>query len=126
MKRILIVDNEADITRLVSDTIRDAFTHFEVVQHNDWAEAVFEIEESKPFDLVITDFHMPRGREGLTLTNAVRRVSNTTKIILMSSDVTERDMEDIHPDRFLPKPIKLDFLIAMVKDLLPELEPRPV
>ncbi len=125
MKRILILDNEPDIVRLIATIIAQNWTHFEITKENDWTEAVSIIEDVPPFDLVITDFRMPRGREGLSVVKAVRERSNATKIILMSSDITQPDMEEARPDKFLQKAFTVGSVVAAIKELIPDIEECP-
>ncbi len=56
-KKILIVDDEEDIARLVADFIREM--GFEVASANDGWEALSIIESFKP-DIVVSDIHMPK------------------------------------------------------------------
>jgi CheY-like chemotaxis protein len=123
--KVLIVDDELQIIELVSRVIRCKWTHFEVTQQNDWTEAVFSLERGSQFDLVITDLRIPGGREGLSVIKAVRENPNPAKIILMSGDATEADLQEAMPDKFLPKPFPVGSLIAAIEELLPNIESRP-
>ena len=124
MKRILIVDDRKDVTTAVSQLMLQAGTHFEVTQYNDWMAAVEEIETAEPFDLIVTDFRMPRGWEGLAIVQAARAKSTGTKVIVMSSDMTTTDRQDSAADGYLVKPFRLETFILMIQSLVPDLEPR--
>gem|GEM_PF-6455743 len=127
MKRILVVDNEPQLVDTVCRIIDRSFTHFDMTRLTDWTEAVFKIKEAKePFDLVITDFRMPRGREGLAVIKAARDRSPVTKVITMSSDMTHQDMVDCAADGHLEKPMGLvKQLASLMSQLIPDLEAKP-
>ncbi len=129
MKRILIVDNEECMVAVVNEIILDMATHFEITQHTDWTTAVDDIEgcdPHNPYDLVITDFRMPRGREGLAVIKAAREKSTHTKVIVMSGDMTETDRKDAAANEYLMKPFDANQTKAMVRKLLPDLEAKPI
>jgi DNA-binding NtrC family response regulator len=120
MKRILIVDDEKEITDFLGLIVKDLGNDIEVTVENSWSDAISIIEEAKqPFDLVITDFCMPRRRQGLPVIAAARRNAVSTKVILMSSDATAQDKVDANPDRFIAKPFDLRAFIATINELLP-------
>lgn len=124
MKRILIVDDELGVVRLLATLITRAFSHFEITQEHDWTKAISIIENVPAFDLVITDFRMPVGREGLSVIKAVKERSLATKVILISSDMTDREKEEAMPDKFLQKPFRNEILVAAIQELIPDIEAR--
>lgn len=57
-KRILILDDQPEITEIVEDFINDKYTDVITVTSNDPKDAL-ELLQSEFFSLVITDHHMP-------------------------------------------------------------------
>ena len=78
MSRILIVDDEPQITRMLRTSL---VSHgYDVVSAANGAEGLASFERFKP-DLVITDLSMPV-MDGLALTMEIRRLSRTPIVIL--------------------------------------------
>ena len=78
MSRILIVDDEPQITRMLRASL---VSHgYDVVSAANGMEGLATFEKSRP-DLVITDLSMPV-MDGLALTEEIRRISRTPIIVL--------------------------------------------
>lgn len=80
-KRILVVDNEAKMRRILELSLR-SMGH-EVEQAGDGQEALAKIE-SGSFDLVLTDLRMPR-LDGIGLLAALRDADNDIPVIVMTA-----------------------------------------
>ncbi|PTR34053.1 two-component system response regulator AtoC [Luteibacter sp. OK325] len=80
-KRILVVDNEAKMRRILELSLR-SMGH-EVEQAGDGQEALAKIE-SGSFDLVLTDLRMPR-LDGIGLLTALRGADNDIPVIVMTA-----------------------------------------
>src|SRR5215831_4591266 len=80
-KRILLAEDEL----MVAQTIRMALTvddhAVEIAESGEKALALFNHAK---YDLVIADFKMP-GMDGLELAEAIKRVSPTTPVILLTA-----------------------------------------
>ena len=81
---------------------------------------IFEKEEQKEIDLLVTDVVMP-GMDGPTLAQRIRQNSPNLKIIFMSG-YTEDKLKDYMGENifFLPKPFTLKVLAEKVKEVLGE------
>ena len=77
MKRILVVEDEGKIARLVRDYLEHAVG---VVVAGDGEVALAEARRSRP-DLVVLDLGLP-GRDGLDVARSLRRVSNVPIVML--------------------------------------------
>src|SRR5208283_2976492 len=80
MKRILVVDDNAEVRRALSKTLLKA--GYDVITAEDGAAAV-RVYRGQSFDLVITDLIMPN-QEGLETIMELRRLTPEVKIIAIS------------------------------------------
>ena len=81
-EKILIVDDEPDMLKLLSMIIREK-TSYEVTTTNNPVEAL-DLAQKNPFDLVITDLKMP-GLDGIELLDAVKQVDTDMPIIIITA-----------------------------------------
>ena len=82
-RRILIVDDDPDLLRLLADSIGLCCAECEVVRASD-GRAALEQLEGQPFDLILTDYQMP-GMNGLELASTVHQTSPGTPIVLVTA-----------------------------------------
>jgi CheY-like chemotaxis protein len=118
--QILIADDNADITQLLSEylTIRK----HRVIVVNDGFALAQKAAEHKPH-LIITDIQMP-GAYGSSVYQVLQKDPKTNAIpILFISAHPYEKLKNILPvdpkTRFLKKPIPFDKLDAAIKELLP-------
>lgn len=111
--RILIVDDERQITRVLRTSLQSS--GYEVSVANNGAEA-FNLFKAAAPDLVITDLSMPE-MDGLELTRAIRAVSEVPIIVL-----SVREQEPIKvaaldegADDYVTKPFSMQELLARVR-----------
>ncbi|MBN2092863.1 response regulator [candidate division KSB1 bacterium] len=82
-KKILIVDDEEDITWGISRSLNKEKSLFRVTCAHSGTEALDFLNKS-PFDLVISDIRMP-GINGLELLLEIRKKFPQTKVIIMTA-----------------------------------------
>jgi len=112
-ERILVVDDEAQITRVLRASL---FTQrYDVRTTNDPYEALRTIDEWKP-DLIITDLMMPE-MTGVDLCRAVRRKATTPILVLSVRDQERVKVEalDAGADDYVTKPFNIQELLARVR-----------
>ncbi|NII10572.1 sigma-54 dependent transcriptional regulator [Oleiagrimonas sp. C23AA] len=80
-KRILVVDNEARMRRVLELSLLQMGHH--VVQAADGAEALLALD-SGPFDLVLTDLRMPR-KDGIDLLRDMRARGEAVPVIVLTA-----------------------------------------
>ena len=116
MKRILVVEDESKIARLVRDYLEHA--GFEVVVAADGDVALAEARRSRP-DLVVLDLGLP-GRDGLDVARGLRRVSNVPIVMLTArGDETDRIVGlELGADDYVVKPFSPKELVARVRAVL--------
>lgn len=111
--RILVVDDEPQITRVLRMSLQSS--GYEVIVAKHGAEALERFLESPP-DLIITDLSMPV-MDGLELTRAIRRHSDTPIIVLSVRDqeATKVTALDQGADDYITKPFSMQELLARVR-----------
>ena len=115
-KRVLIVDNDKDISRMLEHTLKMLGPEYEIVTAMDSVTAISLIEKES-FALVLTDYMMPV-MTGIDLAMAVRRISPDTQVILMTAYGTTglRDTTKfLGLHGFLDKPFQLEQIQEIVK-----------
>jgi two-component system KDP operon response regulator KdpE len=112
-ERILVVDDEAQITRVLRAAL--AAQAYDVRTANDPEEALHVIEDWQP-DLIVTDLMMP-GMTGIDLCRAVRKKSRTPILVLSVRDQERSKVEalDAGADDYVTKPFNIQELLARVR-----------
>ncbi|HEY1580179.1 MAG TPA: response regulator transcription factor [Terracidiphilus sp.] len=113
MKRILVVDDERQITRMLRASLQSS--GYEVLTANNGVEGLEKFETGRP-DLIITDLAMPE-MNGLELTQAVRRLDRTPIIVLSVRDADAMKVRalDEGADDYLTKPFSVPELLARIR-----------
>jgi DNA-binding response OmpR family regulator len=116
VKRILVVEDEGKIARLVRDYLEHA--GFEVVVAGDGEVALAEARRARP-DLVVLDLGLP-GRDGLDVARSLRRTSNVPIVMLTArGDETDRIVGlELGADDYVVKPFSPKELVARVRAVL--------
>jgi two-component system KDP operon response regulator KdpE len=111
--RILIVDDERQITRVLRTSLQSS--GYEISIANNGLEA-FELFRSDAPDLVITDLAMPE-MDGLELTRAIRRIAETPIIVLSVREQETMKVAalDEGADDYVTKPFSMPELLARVR-----------
>ena len=120
MARILIVDDEADVRRMIRHVFERA--GHEVQAAGDGVEAMEQVHATSP-ELVITDIMMPR-QNGLTTIGALVERPFRPKIIAMTASVGGgpddylETARRLGADAVLRKPFRTHEVIELATDLL--------
>src|ERR1051325_3508322 len=85
--RVLVVDDEPLIRWSISETLGD--NGYEVVDSGDAESACNAVRRaSPPFDVILLDLRLPDS-EDLSLLRAIRQITPTTRVILMTAFGTQ-------------------------------------
>ena len=120
MKKILIVDDQAELRRLVEMTLRVG--EYQVLQAESGDEAIEIVRRERP-DLVLMDIMMPGGIDGLEATHILKNDPETSDcaIVMLTSKGQELDREkgsEAGADDYFVKPFSPLELIKKVEDVL--------
>jgi DNA-binding response OmpR family regulator len=121
MARILVVDDDPDITFAVSLYLKR--DHHEVRTAASRAEAMDALRDFPP-DLMILDVMMDQPDDGIAMAQELRRAGSTVPIIMLTSvgQVTGmtygRDSDLVPVEVFFEKPVRPDELLKAVAGLL--------
>lgn len=118
MKRILIVDDEERIRKLVSDFLkREGFQPWEAANGRE-ALDIFENEGSL-IDLIILDVMMPE-YDGWAVCREIRKYSKVPIIMLTARGQESDELFgfDLGADEYITKPFSPQVLVARVRALL--------
>ncbi|MBI4698394.1 MAG: response regulator [Nitrospirae bacterium] len=117
-EKLLIVDDEPDMLKLISMIIREK-THYEAVTTNNPLEAV-ELAKQGGFDLVIADLKMP-GLDGMELLEAVKHIDDSIPVIIITAfGNVESALETMHKGAFdfITKPFKKEQILFTIDKAL--------
>jgi DNA-binding response OmpR family regulator len=118
--RILIVDDEVDITRIIKQGLERE--DFEVEAFNDPEEALANFKAGS-YDLLLLDIRMPK-MNGFQLYKKLREIDDKTKICFITAfeiyyDEFRRVFPKVRVNCFVRKPVRLE---ELAKTIMEELE----
>ena len=118
---ILIIDDDQSLSALFKEGLE--FKGYKVAVANDGLQGISQACENRP-DLILLDFHMPGGG-GSTVYECLRELRVTAEIPIIF--VTAVPFEEVKASVpigahtfFLPKPVSLDKIVALIRKVLGE------
>ncbi|MDE6389937.1 MAG: response regulator transcription factor [Duncaniella sp.] len=115
--KILFVEDEADLTLIVADTLKGQ--GYEVVTAENGI-AGLERFKAESADIVIADVMMPL-MDGFAMAREIRKLSTSVPLLFLTAKSTVEDVEEgfeIGANDYLKKPFELRELIVRIKALL--------
>ncbi|NWG46778.1 MAG: response regulator transcription factor [Alphaproteobacteria bacterium] len=123
--RILVVEDDREAAAYLVKGLKE---HGHVVDHAGDGAVGLEMALGGPYDVLIVDRMLP-GRDGLSLVNALREVSDATPVLFLSAlgDVDDR-VRGLRAggDDYLPKPYSFAELLARIDALMRRRNPDQV
>jgi CheY-like chemotaxis protein len=116
-KRILIVDDDPDITKTFGLVLEDSGL-YEVDSYNDPLAALQNFGPNF-YDLVLLDIRMPN-MNGFELSDKIEKIDNKVKVCFISAfDVEDKALRNQFPSLqvkcFLPKPIAINVFLKKLE-----------
>jgi two-component system, OmpR family, response regulator ChvI len=116
LKRILIVDDDPDITLALSTVLED--NGYTVYVFNDPTDALSNFKQYGIYDLLIIDVVMPN-MDGFEFYEKIKKIDNKVKACFITAyDVHSEALREIYPDFeidcFMKKPIENEDLLRKV------------
>jgi two-component system KDP operon response regulator KdpE len=114
--RILIVDDEPHIRRLISGTLARA--GYDVIEASAARPALDLVERERP-DVVLLDLGLP-DRDGIELVPLIRQHSDAAVIVVSARDATDEKVAalDLGAIDYVTKPFDTDELLARIRAAL--------
>ncbi len=119
MARVLIVDDEAPIRRVLRVKLEQSA--FEVEEAGDGAQAIEQLDRTT-FDLVVADIVMPN-RDGLEVIMHLRKKAPGAKVIAISAPGNQLYLDvarSLGADHVFTKPFELAELARVARELVGE------
>ncbi|MDR3355701.1 MAG: response regulator [Spirochaetaceae bacterium] len=118
MKKILAIDDQAEIINIVADFLEDIY---EVYPAKTTAKA-FSLLHSTKFDLILLDIRLP-GMNGIEFLEYMKRQIwyENTPVIFMSSESDFRTVAqaiNLGANGYIKKPIEKDVLLNKIKTVI--------
>ncbi len=117
MARILIIDDDEEMSSLLRDFLKDE--GYETDSADNGGAALRKISR-KPFDLVLTDFRMP-GLTGLDILPEIKKLQPAASVMVItafgSEEVRHRSMER-GANAYVEKPISFQILKDLIDEML--------
>ena len=118
--RILIVDDEPDLTNLTILVLEDY--GYKVDAFNDPEEALSNYKPSS-YDLIILDIKMPK-MDGFELYQEIKKKDNNAKVCFLTASelyyekFRKKEFSELDKDLFIRKPVGNEELIAQVNKII--------
>jgi len=116
-KRVLIVDDEADIRQIIRSLL--GTDDYEIMSAENGQEALEKLEGDVKPDIILLDLMLPRV-SGYSLLNELhhRGLHTTFSIIVMTADrLTKQQIDRMGIKGFISKPFDIDELQRMIEEL---------
>ncbi len=121
MPRILVVEDQEPVRKLVSEHLRNAGHEVESVGA---PEEALRLSKECPFDLVLSDVRMPE-MDGHELARRMAALCPQTRVVLMSGYDLDCEMCPYSPNcKVLAKPFSAEHLSACITQTLAAPPPR--
>lgn len=119
MKKILIVDDDAEFRRHLAEVLKGEGHHIECAASATEACALLDREE---FDIVLLDYMMPK-KSGIDALSEIRGLRPKAKVIMITAfasienaiDAIKRGASD-----YISKPFKIDSLLLTIRRVIEE------
>ncbi len=120
---ILVVEDDPEVRDLLEDFLVDEGHRVVTAADGAAAELLLSKAAVRP-DLIITDYNLPNGMNGMEFTSRVRaRLHQDIPVIVLTGDISTEALRKIGLSAciHLSKPVKIDDLAQVIQRLLPRM-----
>ena len=119
--KVVVVDDEVAVTRMISRAIKAAHPEYEVIEANDGFRAGAVVASQNP-DVVILDLRMP-GMDGFEVCSQIKGQESTRQVTVLAmtaypSAQTEKKILGCGAKVCLSKPLEIDSLLKEIAAVL--------
>jgi DNA-binding response OmpR family regulator len=122
--KILLVDDNEELRKAIAAVLEDS--KFRVTTAANVGEALHLID-TKPFDVLLTDLHMPEAGDGFTVVSAMRHTNPNAVTLVFTGYPALQEAADailLQADEVLLKPMAMPALITVIREQLVKREVR--
>jgi len=115
-KRILVIDDDADIALVLASMVEDAGYQVTTIDRGDYLEQIDQFDAGALPDLILLDMLLS-GQDGRQIARRLKGQATTRRIpivMLSAHPDAQREALDAGADAFLAKPFDLDALLATI------------
>ena len=112
--RVLIIDDDQGLSRLISLVLRGAGFDADVANSGDDG---LRLMGDKTYDVVVLDLKMP-GKDGREVFKEMREAGVRTPVMILSAYDARRASEDLGSEAYMNKPFEPDKLVEVLNSLL--------
>ena len=124
--RMLLVEDDEVLRHILKAVL--TFNGF-IVRTAEGVTSALSLIRSEPFDVLLTDLHMPRAGDGLTVLSVMRHLSPGTVCFILSANTDVANSAKafrLQVNKIFVKPMATDLLVkAIMDDLKDVLRPDP-
>ena len=116
-RKVLIVDDDPEVRAAIDHALQ---AEGALTQYCGDGNSAVRICESEPPDLVILDMMLPK-RSGFLVLDRIKKLENPPVVIMVTANEGRRHQqyaETLGVDGYILKPVRLERLITMARDLL--------
>ncbi len=118
---ILVIDDDAEVCDILELLLTEE-GHVAAVAHDGVAALELVARQSLQPDLILADYNLPRGMNGLQLAAKLREsFRRDIPVIILTGDISSRTLHDIAQQNCVPlsKPVRLAELTDVIRRVLP-------
>jgi DNA-binding response OmpR family regulator len=116
-KKILVVDDDTEVLASINQALQAEGALTQTCTDGNMAVRICETD---PPELVVLDMMLPK-RSGFLVLERIKKVPNPPRVIMVTANEGRRHQqyaETLGVDGYLLKPVRLERLIVMTRDLL--------
>ena len=118
-KKILIVDDDAEFRKLISEILSDDQLDVDLIDAGTGEEAIRLARDEQP-DLILMDMKMP-GMDGYEICDRIRTEDRKQPIIMLTAKTSDEEIIQglkLGADDYVPKPFSIQQLVLRIEAVL--------